>query len=480
METVFHEKQHRIEMSENNHSKVVILDPAEPSRDYLRLMMSGWGYPSFCFDRQTICLDNLQELDPALVILKSLSLSSASRMIHAVKTIAPGLPALVISNDTATENALVANGFEDVLVAFPDSRPEILRLMVHDLLARRKPDTPPVGFPQVVGNSPVMLKIKRLISELGRSTEAVLLRGEPGTGKELIARAIHLRSPRVKNPFVKIDCTLMDDGWNRAGLFPPARPSKNGNTPGPTPFGDADQGTLFLKEIGLIPPALQNELLLIVEEGAVTNPGSRTKRKVNIRILASSSRDLDRLVQKGWFRKDLFFRLNVFAIDIPNLTDRREDIPLLMDFFADRFCSEKEVSHIDIVPEGKRLFEQYRWPGNVRELETQVHRILSEDNRQWRVDGVRANGPLSGLQLLHSTVADIDAWVDFSEIKSYVTDLHNLSLKQVCNEFVFRVEKRLMETVLEYTHWNRKKAAAMLDISYKSLLNKIRDYGVQS
>ncbi len=467
-------------MTEKNGTTLVIVDPIESSRNYLRFLTSQWGYLPFCFDRETICLDNLKGMNPALVIHTSPNLDSASRMVHALKMISSALPILVISADTAAGVTLGANGFKGVEVILPDLKPEGIQKRLDDLLASKKPDSSSISSPQIIGNSPVMLKIKRMISELCRSTEPVLVKGGSGTGKEMVARAIHLRSPRMGKPFVKIDCHSISNGPENTGFINLNNTLQNDAYRSIATLGLADAGTLFLREIGLTPPPLQSELLQMTEEGAISNPGFRTKRKVDIRILASTSMDLNLLVQKGWFRKDLFFRLNGFSIDLPTLADRREDIPALMNFFTDQYCTEKETIHIDIAPEGKHLFENYSWPGNVRELEAQVRRVLSGDIRQWKIEGAPLGRPISNLKHLQSVASNIDAYADFSEVKNYLSDMTNLSLKDICNEFTLRVEKRVMKMVLEYTRWNRKKAAGMLDISYKSLLNKIRDYRLGS
>lgn len=463
-------------MTKKNGAVLVIVDPNESSRDYLRLLSLQRGFLPFCFDRETICLDNLPALDPALVILGSLPLEGASRMIHAVKVAETPPPMVVISNGASSFEALALNGFEDVRVLPPGFKTETFFDVIQTLLASKTAGGAPVTAPQVVGNSTPMLRVKRMISNLGRSDGAILIRGGPGTGKELVARAVHHQSARVHNPFIKIDCRLISG-------HPPALVSPNGNgavqgngIQSIAGIRHANHGTLFLKEVGATPPDLQNALLLILEEGAVSNPESRLLKKADIRILASTSLDLARLVQDGRFRKDLFFRLNVFTIDLPKLNARKEDISILMDFFADAYCTEKGISHFDIGPEGKRAFERYPWPGNVRELRERVFRVLSDASRQWKIDGIHQNQPISSLRMLGTEAVSIDEYADFSEVQNYIRDIHSISLKEICSEFVLKVEKRLMQTVLEYTQWNRKKAAAMLDISYKSLLNKIKEY----
>ena len=239
-------------------------------------------------------------------------------------------------------------------------------------------------------------------------------------------------------------------------------------------FERADAGTLFFKEIGKISPSLQTELFLILEESAISDSESQTKRPVDFRIVASTCMDLSRLVETGAFRKDLYFRLNVFSIDMPPLRDRKRDIPRLVEYFTDRFCMENERSHFDVPQHAKNIFVKYSWPGNVAELEDKIKQALFKNDVNWMTDPTLSKKRNSKLTNLIDFREYIDSLVGLSDVKNHTRDLSNISLKSITGEFSARAEKKLIRIGLERTGWNRVKTAALLDISYKSLLDKIK------
>ncbi|MEW5909632.1 MAG: sigma 54-interacting transcriptional regulator [Thermodesulfobacteriota bacterium] len=467
-------------MTENRQTKsksLVILEKNQSGRDYLRLLLSKWGYTPFCFDRETTCLDNLLALNADLVILGELPAERLFRMLHAVRMIDPQMPILISQKESFSEDLISANGFAGVRVMTILSPLDSVYEALEKLIASRSQNGSKIHFPQIVGNASRMLAVKKMILNLSRSGDAVLVSGDAGTGKELAARAIHFRSPRAEKPFIKIDCSLISEDFTTARI---RNSGGNGDRPetGLDLIGKAHTGTLFIKEIGLTPHSLQSELLLIVEEGAISNASARARKNVDIRIIASTTTDLNLLAETGRFRKDLLYRLNVFTLELPMLSRRKEDIPLLMDYFADRYSMESGAGHLEIPAEGKIRFQNYMWPGNVSELEARIKAILQEERQEWGIDGAYSKSATTSLKALRSAEGNIEAFADFTQIKRHVSDLNNLSLKDICQEFVMQVEKKFMEIVLEHSSWNRKKAAELLDISYKSLLNKMKAYGI--
>ena len=301
------------------------------------------------------------------------------------------------------------------------------------------------AIPLIIGHSSEMMGIKKTITKLSQSTEPVLIRGEPGSGKELAARTIHYQSNRKENRFVKIDsAALSEEMATFPGMDSAAEYPETVLNTALYQLERADGGTLFFEEIGKIPPSLQTELFLIFEESAIADPESQTKRPVDIRIVASTSIDLSRLVKTGSFRKDLYFRLNVFSINMPALRDRKKDIPLLVDYFTNRFCMENERSHFNFSPHAQNIFANYSWPGNVAELEDKINRALLENDENWMIDPILPKNRKSKLINLADCGDYIDSLAELTDVKNYIRDMQNISLKHVTAEFIDRVEKKLI------------------------------------
>ena len=324
--------------------------------------------------------------------------------------------------------------------------------------------------PAIIGNSPEIVKIKKMIPDLSNSTEPVLLKGERGTGRELVAKVIQYQSDRKDNPFVKVNCKALTNGMSNAELlggnaspFKDLKQHENGI------FSVADTGTLFLDEIGQLPAAYQAELLLLVEKDGELKQETGANKNVGARIIASTMNDVKSLVDKGSFLENLYYRLNVIGIKIPPLRNRLEDIPFLADFFAEKYCTELGKSHYRLSRKTKNIFFSYGWPGNVLELENLVKgavalgnedSIISQLDRQDKIKEYTYN------------------LGDLTNIKNHPKESDDLPLKDICKKINAQAERKLMKQALERTNWNRKKAAMMLSISYKSLLNKIKAYNL--
>jgi len=312
--------------------------------------------------------------------------------------------------------------------------------------------------PAIIGNSPEIVKIKEMIPDLSRSKEPVLLKGEKGTGRELVAKVIQYRSDRRDNPFIKVNCSALMNEMSESDLLGRNAPAfKDLNQHEKGIFAVANTGTLFLDEIGQLPAAYQAELLLIF------------KGNVDVRIISSTSNDVEALVHKGVFLKNLYYRLNAISIKVPPLRHRLEDIPFLADFFADKYCIELGKSHYKLSRKIKNTLFNYRWPGNISELENMVKgavalgnedSIISQLNRQNKINEYTYN------------------LGQFTDMKKYLKGSGELPLKDICREINAQAEQKLMKQALERTNWNRKKAATILNISYKSLLNKIKAYNI--
>jgi formate hydrogenlyase transcriptional activator len=234
-----------------------------------------------------------------------------------------------------------------------------------------------MGFERIIGNSPALKHVLQLVETVAPSDSTVLLLGETGTGKELIARAIHERSRRKERTFVKLNCAAIPTGLLESELFGHEKGAFTGAISQKVGRMElADQGTLFLDEVGDIPPEIQPKLLRVLQEREFERLGSTHTRKVNVRIVAATNRDLEKMVADREFRNDLYYRLNVFPIRIPPLRDRREDIPLLVGFFVQKLAKQMQKC-IDVIPASvMRGLAAWDWPGNIRELENFVERAV--------------------------------------------------------------------------------------------------------
>jgi DNA-binding NtrC family response regulator len=460
-------------------NNIVILETDPAKRDYLRSMFSQWGYIPFSFDKEIICLDNLSLLDPGLVVLGALPLGKISRIINNLKIRELDPAVLIISKDNGIQNLIDVNGFDHAEVIMTPVKPSDVKSAINRIQNNNIKGKVVQDVPLMVGNSPEMIKIKRLISRISRSKNTVLIQGEPGTGKELVARVIHSRSDRRSNPFIKVNIAAISDELFENELFGYIADASGGfqkNIKGMSMVANA--GTLFIDKIEKAPASLQSKMLQILDGKSQLETGSEIENNIDVRVIAASGDNLDLLVKKRKFRKDLFYRLNVINIEMPPLRHRNEDIPLLADFFNDRFCGELGRSYCDISQKNKDLFLRYHWPGNVKELINVIKNMALHADK----DNMPAKFFRNNLQNESLNIAacnrDLTAIPETSEIKIYLENLHKVSLKDIRKEFIKKTEKKLMKEALVKTNWNRKKASILLDISYKSLLNKIKAYNI--
>jgi formate hydrogenlyase transcriptional activator len=243
-----------------------------------------------------------------------------------------------------------------------------------------------MGFGQIIGNSAALKHVLQLVETVALSDSTVLLLGETGTGKELIARAIHDRSRRKQRTLLKLNCAAIPTGLLESELFGHEKGAFTGAiTPKIGRLELADQGTLFLDEVGDIPIEIQPKLLRALQEREFERLGSTHTQKVNVRLVAATNRDLEKMVASKEFRNDLYYRLNVFPIRIPPLRDRKEDIPLLVGYFVQKFAKEMEKG-IEAVPAAvMKGLAAWDWPGNIRELENFIERavLLTRGSKAW-------------------------------------------------------------------------------------------------
>ena len=323
------------------------------------------------------------------------------------------------------------------------------------------------------GKSPSILKVKELIRQVANSDLNVIICGESGVGKELVAQALHLSSHRSQKPFVKVNCAAIPSelleselfGYER-GAFTGADKSKMGK------FELAHSGTIFLDEIGDMPLSLQSKMLQVLQDFQFSRLGAKSDVKVNCWVLAATNQDLEQCVKEGRFREDLYYRLNIIRIFIPPLRERREDINVLIDHFSEQFSEKIERPLFDFNENARHFFYNYSWPGNVRELKNTVERLMILGD--WRTVKeellARETRKVDGHELITQPAQTPAIEQPPPEPKRRFP-----SLKEVKKKAVQEAEGKLISEVLKETDWNRKRAAKLLQISYKALLYKIKE-----
>jgi DNA-binding NtrC family response regulator len=317
-------------------------------------------------------------------------------------------------------------------------------------------------YETLVGDSPQMLQIKAVIEQVADSELTVLIRGESGTGKEIVARLLHSLSSRKNEPFIKVNCAAIPRelleaelfGYEK-GAFTGAFKTKQGR------FETADKGTIFLDEIGDMPLELQSKLLQVLEQYEFMRVGGITTKKVDTRIVCATNRDLNKALKDQTIREDLFYRLNEVTISLPPLRERREDIPLLIEHFLQKYNILYDKKYHPLSSKTIELLQEYDWPGNVRQLENLIKQVVVREDEGIIQDTIK-------VPLLH-TGSYVPPTPSFPQTKNY-------SLKNKVGEVVAQEEKSLISEVLSKTNWNRRKAAQLLKISYRSLLYKIKEY----
>ena len=312
----------------------------------------------------------------------------------------------------------------------------------------------------IVGRSPQLAAAIALADKVARHPSTVLITGESGTGKELVARHIHRQSPRAAAPFVAVNCGAIPETLLESELFGHEKGAFTGATSDRGGlFADADGGTLFLDELGELPVPLQVKLLRALQEGEVRRVGDDAARKVDVRVVAATSRDLEAEVAEGRFRADLYYRVNVVRIHLPPLRERTEDVPELVRHFIDRFNVRLGLRVTGASAAAMRALMEHPWPGNVRELENTIERamVLADHDR------------IDVAQLPMHAPGAVPAATPHADPTSM-----DLSVKRRTDA----LERVLIREALARTHGNRTRAARLLDLSHRALLYKIREYGI--
>ncbi len=315
-------------------------------------------------------------------------------------------------------------------------------------------------------NSPRMGKVKAVIGEIANVDIPVLIKGESGTGKELVAQSIHSRSNRRGKPLIKVNCAAIPKTLLESELFGFDKGAFTGaDLKKPGKFELANGGTIVLNDIGEIDISIQAKLLQVLQDGEFSRLGGEGDILVDTRIITTTKDNLERSISEGGFREDLFFRINVISITVPPLRERKEQILPLTHYFFDFNRKKYGKSTPFISPKTLQFFLDYDWPGNMRELENMVKRIILFGEEEV------VKGPLISLPNRKPEPSSLPPTQDNGS-----PEMKNFTFKRIGKEAAEAAETELIRKVLQETHWNRKEAAKILQISYKALLYKIKRY----
>ncbi|HEV2420576.1 MAG TPA: sigma-54 dependent transcriptional regulator [Candidatus Acidoferrales bacterium] len=368
---------------------ILIVEDEPKMRRLLEMNLADQGFTTHSAgDAEAgLRLLNTEKIDLVLTDFKLPGMTGLE-FLQAIKRANAALPVVIMTAYGSVESAVEAMkvGASDYVLK-PFSLAEMVMVVRKELDARslreenrslREALGHRYEYSNVIANSGKMQNVLALVERVAPTNSTVLLGGESGVGKDLIARAIHEHSTRASGPFLKINSTAIPENLLESELFGYEKGAFSGATsPKPGKFELADKGTLFLDEIGDVPPAIQVKLLRVIQEREFERLGGTKTLKVDVRLIAATNRDLRAALEEGTFRQDLYYRLNVVAIDVPPLREHKEDIPALASFFLNRFAESSGKNFSGISPDAIELLTQFHWPGNVRELENVLERSIT-------------------------------------------------------------------------------------------------------
>jgi len=386
-------------------------------------------------------------------------------LLRKIRQALPDIAAIMISGNATLENAVRATkeGAFD-FIEKPISKEKLLLSIKNALLSKGLNEEnlelrkQVAGKYEMVGESLAMQEVRRQIAQVAPTPGRVLITGESGTGKELVARAIHENSPRRTKPFIKVNCAAIPEELIESELFGSVKGAFTGaseNRDGK--FAQADTGTLFLDEVGDMSLKVQAKVLRVLQEGEFEKVGGNKTIKVDVRVLAATNKNLEEEAREGRFRDDLFFRLNVVPLVSPPLRRRKEDVPLLIRYFIQRFSEQDGYKPKSVSDEAEQALRNYDWPGNVRELANLVERLM-----------IMSNADVIGLSDLPGHIQTPSARVGL-----------NLEDGMTLKELRESVERKYIEHILGQNGWNISQAAKALDVDRTNLHKKIRYYGLK-
>jgi two-component system response regulator AtoC len=461
--------------------KILILESDDSIAADLEQKVKQLGFESCSTAVPDSPIHQLETLNPQLAILgPSLDGESCLKCIHKLKIIDPLMPVLVSCADLCEPEPSANTPFNDIYSTTPTYTPNEISSTIDTALAHKAECEHRPDLPVLIGKTLEMMDIRHKIRSVSEKDINLLITGETGTGKELIARSIHFYSQRNEGPLVKISCGALPDqllesevfGFQR-GAFTGAHKTKPGR------IELAHEGTLFIDEIGALSLSLQGKFLQVLEDREFSRLGGTREKLLDIRVVAATNADLRKMVHDATFRKDLYYRLNNMHIKVSPLRERKDDIPLLTHYFLNKYCFELKKEVFEVPDHVRNFFLSYHWPGNVRELENVIRRGIVLRDWNFIFDELSLDTPTPQAEVGASSPDGSAplAWPD-NRVKEFF-EAPDFSLKKISKTYVSEAEREMILKALKETEWNRKKAAKQLGVSYKTLLNRIDEFNLK-
>lgn len=470
----------------NQAPRVLIVDGDMETAKHLSGHLTRRNFDVTVASNEHEALRLFRSLDPVLVLLDTAVGDGEPSVLERLKHSKSAASVIVLSanRDPQTIFALSKLGADDYLSKPVDTKELDLRIakvldnqhLYREVSQLREQVRRQDDFTMLFGTSPKMMEVKMTIEQVADTTATVLIRGESGTGKEVVARMIYSESSRGDKPFVKVNCAAIPHELLESelfgyepGAFTGATRQKLGK------FEQANGGTIFLDEVSEMHPALQAKLLHVLQDHEFSRLGGKRDIQVDVRVLAATNKPLERAVEEGVFREDLFYRLNVVTIHIPPLRERREEIPVFLEFFQERYSDHygKHPSKFSDYAVSRMM--DYTWPGNIRELENLVKRYVIVGNEAQIIRELSTHKPIvSSFAPPSAAVAQEIAHASPAASADNNPQMEMPSLLEIGRRAAMQAEREAIERVLAQTRWNRRQAAKLLKVSYKALLNKLK------
>lgn len=462
--------------------RILIVDDAEGIRTYLAHLLEAKGYDVDTAEDGSKALALLEGGAAPDAILLDIMMPGIDgietlRRIRAFNLDLPVVMLSVIGRASSIVEAMHLGAVDYLNKPFEEEELDVALAAVFDRVDRAahmasNTEICDVADPaNVVWSSGAMQNVRDVLTQISGTDVTVLIQGESGCGKEIVARAVHEYSTRKDKNFVKVNCAALPEDLLESELFGYEKGAFTGaNARKPGRFEIANKGTIFLDEIAEMSPGLQAKMLQVLQDREFTRLGGNKEIKVDVRVVCATHRPLMQMVQEGDFREDLYFRLNVVNIEIPPLRDRRDEIPGLCETFLTRYSARYRRPLRSLSPEMLDAFSRYDFPGNIRELENMIKRIVvleSEDSILADLER-KQGGEAAGRSALQALLDEIEETAG------------DVPLREVGRRMAQQAERETIERILARTSWNRKQAAKLLNVSYKTLLQKIRESGLEA